>query len=86
MKPFKGRINNWNFVVFSEPTEEHLGFVVRGIPSGHPEFKDFIRTSLVVKYDEATGAVETLNSRYQLLTKAEPGKEMPPKYYFGILV
>jgi hypothetical protein len=74
MKPFKGHISNWNKQVWSEPKDEHLGFVVRGRPSGHPEFEDFIRTSLVVKMDEPIEEagetiylIETLNSRYKLI-------------------
>lgn len=76
MKPHKGRIDNWAFGSGHHPEpydgQEHLNLVVRGIPVGHPNFVDFIRTSLVVKFDEEKMQIETLNSIYDLGTKAQP--------------
>jgi hypothetical protein len=77
MKPFKGYISNWNKVPYEKT------YFVRGRPSGHPDFKDFIRTSLVVKTWPADNGldicIETLNSRYILMGK-ETETPMPLKY------
>ena len=66
MKPHKGTILNYRKIKVSEPTDEHLGFVVWGLPHGHPEFVNWIRTSLVVKEYPEINEIETLNSRYSL--------------------
>jgi len=71
-KPFKGRISK---VVkydvgpgVSSKFETNLGYIFLCTFEGHDEF-DGLRghTSLVVSYDEETGEVETLNSRYQVV-------------------
>lgn len=71
MKPFKGDISNWVKVFFNKKdfpeAPESLGYYIKGIPHGHPEFHNWICTSPVVKHDESTGEIETFNSRYKLV-------------------
>lgn len=63
-KPHKGSIKSWS----RYPWDGGLGYVIRGLSVDHPQFAgDYIRTSYVVKHDEATGEVETRNSRYSLI-------------------
>lgn len=49
----------------------NLGYIFRCDFLNHPVFRGLSafggNTSLVVKYDEATGEVETLNSRYKVV-------------------
>ena len=80
MKPYKGEIYDpqihyydRDLVDESAPDlkDQHLYFVVLGRPVGHPRFTDCIRTSMVVKYDETTGMIETLNSQYKLIGKVK---------------
>lgn len=59
MKPFKGEIHNWSIRTFVD------GYIITGIPVGHPKFKNWMRTSKVVK--RVGRNVETLNSRYVLV-------------------
>jgi len=59
-KPYKGRIDNWYKREYAD------GFIIVGIPVGHPKFVDFIYTSKVVKLDEENNKVETMNSLYDL--------------------
>ena len=66
-KPHKGTLGQWKKVQVVPPNEEHLGYYITGVFLGHPQFN--LRhgyTSMIVKHDEATGEVETLNSRYTL--------------------
>jgi hypothetical protein len=62
-KPHKGHIESWSKSELLPGIE-----VVFGIFSGHPEFPEasFGRTSPLVSHDEATGEIETFNSRYTL--------------------
>lgn len=77
MKPCKGSIHNWKrrFVPG--------GFVIVGEPHGHPDFQNWIITSLVQKMEPTdpytngrdgyfTYEVTTLNSFYELV-----GEELP---------
>lgn len=58
-KPHKGVIKNWH-------KKDHGGFsVILGTTGDRDEF--WIRTSAIVNHDEATGEVETRNSRYTLV-------------------
>lgn len=60
-KPHKGVIKNW----IKLPCDEGLGYAVFG---DAPDTEGWvIRTSYVVKHDEATGEIETRNSRYTLV-------------------
>jgi hypothetical protein len=61
MKDFKGYIHRWRKRHFAD------GFIITGIPRGHPDFKDWIHTSKVIYLDEYDNTVETMNSRYQLI-------------------
>ena len=79
-KPHKGSISSWKKLNVVNPDNAELinkfygpslGYVIRGIPSGHPEFENWIRTSLVVKHNKRTGEIETLNSRYKLVGKEQ---------------
>lgn len=74
-KPFKGIISNWKKVPIDliklkedYPNEKDygLGYYITGVPHGHPNFKNWIYTSWVVKHNETTGEVETRNSIYRL--------------------
>jgi hypothetical protein len=61
-KPHKGIIKNWR----KHPLSPGFGaYVVIGSYGDRDEF--FIRTSPVVSHDEATGEIETRNSRYTLV-------------------
>ena len=62
-KPHKGKIVDWVKVPVGD-----RGEVVFGRAIDHPEFAGHsIRTSFVVSHDEATGEIETRNSRYTLV-------------------
>jgi hypothetical protein len=68
-KPHKGQIKNW----FKSETEGFgLGYRIRGEFVDHPEFGNARSgvTSYVVAHDEATGEIETRNSRYTLVGPA----------------
>lgn len=71
MKPYKGEISNWyknHFNKYAFPSlGENLGYTIVGKPHGHPEFITWIYTSAVVKHNQETGEIETLNSRYKLV-------------------
>jgi hypothetical protein len=65
-KPHKGRIHSW--VKMQIGDDYGLGWCAYGRAEDHPDFGNHhIRTSYVVKHDEATGEVETRNSRYTLV-------------------
>lgn len=71
-KPFKGEI--WGWVKHHVPEENWklmpdvnpgLGYYIVGRrPSGQP-----FHTSMVVSHDEISGQIETLNSRYILISE-----------------
>jgi hypothetical protein len=67
-KPHYGRIANWTKVHL---TDHGLGYIVYGTFLDHPRWKgvDGIHTSAIVTHDEATGEIETRNSRYTLVGK-----------------
>lgn len=61
-KPHKGRIRNW----FKLPIGDD--YIVCGRFMDHPEFASYNgHTSKVLHFDEATGEIETRNSRYTLI-------------------
>jgi hypothetical protein len=60
-KPHKGVIKNW--IKLERTAGIGLGYMIFG---DAPEPGYVIRTSPVVKHDEATGEIETTNSRYTL--------------------
>lgn len=63
-KPHNGRIEKWRKVT----TDNGLGYLIRGYSLDHPHYKgSFMYTSYVVRHDEASGEIETLNSRYTLV-------------------
>lgn len=64
MKPHKGRIEKW----VRQETNIPARSVVWGHFHGHPDFPEgsFGHTSYIVSHDEATGEIETRNSRYTL--------------------
>jgi hypothetical protein len=64
-KPHNGELHDW----FKMPAGDlGLGFVVFGRSHGHPVWGGGeMRTSYVVAHDEATGEIETRNSRYTLV-------------------
>jgi hypothetical protein len=85
-KPYKGEITNPVKIYFTENNEPfredyfgpNLGYVIRGDVENHPRFQSVFerygfRTSLVVSYDETTGSLETLNSRYRLISRPVEG-------------
>lgn len=64
-KPHKGTLTNWTKVEL--PLAKGLGYIVTGVFKDHPDFAgEYGRTSYLVKHDEATGEIETRNSRYTL--------------------
>ena len=62
-KPFKGNITHWRVQHYGDAK------LVWGVFNGHPEFPEgsFGHTSQVVRHNEATGEIETRNSRYMLV-------------------
>lgn len=78
-KPYKGEIWRVQKHEFSEDQKQklnemygpNLGFIFYCDFLNHPVFRGLDgfggHTSLVVKYDEETGEVETLNSRYKVV-------------------
>lgn len=60
------------------------GTVITGKISGHPTFKYWIRTSLVLNVDE--DQIETLNSRYTLVGEGEGTFIKPNKKYVAFLL
>lgn len=65
-KPHKGSISHWSKLPID--TDFGLGFCVYGHNAAHPDWgRGVMRTSYVVKHDEATGEIETRNSRYTLV-------------------
>lgn len=64
-KPHHGRIQNWH----KQPCGDHgLGYMIMGTLLDHPTIPvKHTNTSYVVKHDEATGEIETRNSRYRLI-------------------
>jgi hypothetical protein len=68
-KPHHGRIKNWLKVKCAGG----LGFFIVGEFLDHPHFRGpACYTSHVVALDEATGELETRNSRYRLVNDGEP--------------
>jgi len=79
-KTHHGRITNWwlHYPLSDfTPPEGAPGYIVRGDLIDHPMWdardpwmKGRGNTSWVLRHDEATGEIETLNSRYSLVGKA----------------
>lgn len=71
-KQYKGRITNAKKVELTPPNDKHLGYYFTCIFLDHPMFGGREGyTSMIVKYDEATGEAETLNSRYTVVPLEE---------------
>jgi hypothetical protein len=65
MKEHKGSLKNWRKY---ECPGHGLGYLILGEFVDHPQFAGHLgNTSYVVAHDEATGEIETRNSRYTLL-------------------
>lgn len=72
-KPHRGKISGWSKVDRSQDEYARLDsmygpslhYTIRGVPGGHPNFINWIRTSLVVAREG--NEIETLNSRYTLV-------------------
>ena len=65
-KPHKGSITSWSKLHIDDTFG--LGWCAIGHNAEHLDFgSGVIRTSYVVKHDEATGEIETRNSRYTLV-------------------
>jgi len=69
LKPHRGRIEWWS----KRPCEGGLGYRILGHFREHPNFSPYIWawSSFVVKHDEASGEIETANSRYTLVGAEE---------------
>ena len=64
LKPHKGMISDW----FKLPCGLGLGYLIMGHLRDHEDYRGGVgNTSYVVKHDEATGEIETRNSRYTLV-------------------
>jgi len=71
MKPFKGIIEGWRRVRISRGR-----YIIGGWFVDHPEFAGkFGHTSYIVHHNEATGELETRNSRYSLGKEMKEAKE-----------
>lgn len=65
-KPHKGVLHHWSRRHIDE--DLGLGWCAYGFNHAHPDWGGGVmRTSYVVKHDEATGEIETRNSRYTLI-------------------
>jgi hypothetical protein len=64
-KPHKGRIERW----WRYPCQGGLGYGINGQFLDHEHIRGDGHTSYVVFHDEATGEIETRNSRYTLVGK-----------------
>lgn len=64
-KIHKGRITDW----YKYEVGDHgLGYMIQGTFVDHPWFGgEHGHTSYVITHDEATGEIETRNSRYTLI-------------------
>lgn len=63
MKPHKGKLVGWH-----RHECEDTRYIIRGYFDGHPQFHGMYgHTSEVLCHDEATGEIETRNSRYTLV-------------------
>lgn len=87
IKPYKGEIHDWEITWYLPMVgytdclynNGRIG-IIRGIPHGHPDFVNFIRTSPIKEMyepprhigDRRVIEIETLNSRYRLIGE---GKE-----------
>lgn len=79
-KTHHGRITNWWLhypLSCFEPPEGAPGYIVRGDLIDHPMWNERDpwmngsgNTSWVLRHDDTTGEVETLNSRYRLVGNA----------------
>lgn len=72
-KPYKGEIYNVRKYEVPEDMSKkygpNLGYLFLCSFKNHPQFMgERGNTSLVVSYDEETGEVETLNSRYKVIS------------------
>lgn len=71
VKPHKGKIKNWYKREIS--ISQGLGYQIMGEFVDHEDFAGYEGwTSFVVAHDEATGEIETLNSRYTLVDEVMP--------------
>ena len=71
-KPHKGIIIDWFKQEYEFPSEDSLGFYIRGKFVDHPEFGGHHGwTSYVIHWDTKTGEIETKNSRYTLVGEEE---------------
>ncbi len=62
-KPHKGRIETWTKLPIGD-----RGYIICGKFLDHEQFAgEEGHTSFVLSYDEATGEIETRNSRYTLV-------------------
>lgn len=76
-KPHKGSVTQWRKHYLNSMTHQlshpiygpNLGYYISGWCQNHPDFGNnpAFSSSLIVKHDEQTGEIETLNSRYTLL-------------------
>lgn len=77
-KPHNGDLFFWRRTPFNKDVyslPENLGYVITGSKSRERlSLGTYWQTSAVVKHNEETGEIETLNSRYQLI-----GEEYVPK-------
>lgn len=68
-KPHKGRIKNWYFIQTHANTPPRIA----GIFLDHPTLcGDDAETTSVLKFDAATGEIETRNTRYTLVSEGVP--------------
>lgn len=64
MQPHNGRIENW----YKRECSHGLGYLIMGTLLDHPTIPvKHTNTSYIVSHDEATGEIETRNSRYTLI-------------------
>ena len=69
MKPHKGNIEGWKKYFHPDYVGFGLEYIILGRCIDHPNFgtSSTFHTSYVVSYNEATGEIETRNSRYTLV-------------------
>lgn len=74
LKPYRGRITSW-FIIAAK---DGKSFRIRGIHIDRPDGKVALKeTSTVIKYNLVTGEIETLTSRYKLVSEPYLGTSLP---------
>ena len=73
-KPHKGKLSDW----FKVPCDDGIGFRISGLLEAPGCGLQMGHTSFVLAHDEATGEIETYNSRYTLVGGEATNADIEP--------